>query len=163
MDQNQDFSALRNLLALKKLEVPMDTEVNRFLIEFHRRQRAGLLVPATPWARAMAWMKERMAGFELVPSLSYASAFAAIAITAIVGLSQQVQVTQAPSGQYKLSLHMPNGDSSFAMLPASLSTVSSLSPKTTNSLNFSPSHSDSATTRFVLADSHVAHDANVAF
>ncbi len=32
MDQNQDFSALRNLLALKRLEIPMDTETNRFLI-----------------------------------------------------------------------------------------------------------------------------------
>jgi len=161
MNQDQDFSALRNLLALKRLEIPMDTEVNRFLIEFHRRQRARLLVPATPWARATAWVKERLAGFELVPSLSYGSAFAAIALTAFIGLSQQVQVTHAPSGQYKLSLHMPTGDSSsFAMLPASLSATPS---KTTNSLIFSPSHSESTATRFVLANTHAAYDANVAF
>ncbi len=163
MNHDQDFSALRNLLALKKLEMPMDTDVNRFLIEFHRRQRAQLLVPATPWLRVAAWVKERLAGFELVPSLSYASVFAAIAITAFVGLSQQVQVTHAAGGSYKFSLHMPSADSSFAMLPASLGVTSSASSKITNSLNFSPGHSDSAATRFVLANSHAAYDANVAF
>lgn len=163
MDHNQDFSALRNLLALKKLEVPMDTEVNRFLIEFHRRQRAQLLVPATPWARAMAWIKERAAGFELVPSLSYASGFAAIALTAFLGLSQQVQVIHATDGQYKLSLRMPSQESSFAMIPTSFGTTLNVSPKTTDGLSFNSGHSDSATTRFVLANTHAAHDANVAF
>ncbi|HEY0256401.1 MAG TPA: hypothetical protein VGC39_03080 [Candidatus Methylacidiphilales bacterium] len=163
MDQNQDFSSLRNLLALKKLEVPMDTEVNRFLIEFHRRQRAQLMVPPTLWARALAWIKERAAGLELVPSLSYGSAFAAIALTAFFGLSQQVQVTHAADGQYKLSLRMPTQESSFAMIPAAFGSALSASQKTTDTLSFNPAHSDSATTRFVLANSHAAHDANVAF
>jgi hypothetical protein len=163
MSQNQDFSSLRNLLALKKLEVPMDTEVNRFLIEFHRRQRAQLMIPATSWARVMAWLKERVAGFELIPSLSYASAFAAIALVAFVGLSQQIEVTQSAGGQYKLSLRMPTHESSFAMIPASFGNALSVSPKTTDSLNFNAGHSDSSTTRFVLANSYTAHDANVAF
>ena len=52
MDQDQDFSALRNLLALKRLDMPKDTQVNQFLIEFHRRQRAQLLVPQSRWTRA---------------------------------------------------------------------------------------------------------------
>ena len=163
MDQNQDFASLRNLLALKKLEVPMDTEVNRFLIEFHRRQRVQLLVPTIPWTRAMGWIKERMAGIELVPSLSYGSAFAAIALTAFVGLSQQVQVTQAAGGQYKLSLRMPTQESAFAMVPSSFGAPLSVSPKTADNLSFGSGHSDSSTTRFVLANSHAAHDANVAF
>lgn len=160
MENNQDFSALRNLLALKKLDVPMDTEVNRFLIEFHRRQRAQLLAPATPWARVSAWVKER---FELVPSLSYASAFAAIAITAFIGLSQQVQVTQDEGGQYKLSLHAPASSSSFAMIPASFGSALPASAKATDTLNFGSKHSDAATTRYVLANSHATYDANVAF
>jgi hypothetical protein len=163
MDHNQDFSALRNLLAFKKLEVPMDTEVNRFLIEFHRRQRAQLLVRATPWAQAMAWFKELMAGFELIPSLSYASGFAAIALTAFLGLSQQVQVIHATDGQYKLSLRMPTQETSFAMIPALFGAALNVSPKTTDSLSFSSGHTESATTRFVLANTHAAHDANVAF
>ena len=161
MDQNQDFSALRNLLALKRLEVPMDTEVNRFLIEFHRRQRAQLIVPDSAWARTAAWIKARLESFELVPSLSYASAFAAIAITAIVGLSQQVQVTQDGGTQVKLSFHMPTSDSSFAMLPASFTPALNAAKTKSDNLNFSPK-SDS-TTRFVLANNHAAYDANVAF
>ena len=161
MDQNQDFSALRNLLALKKLETPMDTEVNRFLIEFHRRQRAQLLVPASRWARAIAWLEER-AGFQLAPSLSYASAFAAIAVAAFVGLSQQVQVSHGTDGGYKLSLHMPSSQSSFAMIPASFGGQAPAA-KVAN-LNFTPTQADAAPTRFVLANNaHPAYDANVAF
>jgi len=161
MDKNQDFSALRNLLALKRLEMPMDTEINRFLIELHRRQRAQLIAPASTWAHALAWVQERLEGFQLVPSLSYASAFAAIAITAFVGLSQQVQVTHE-DGQYQLSLHMPTSDSSFAMLPATFGATPAVTQKPADSLNFNPTKTDS-TTRFVLANSHAAYDANVAF
>jgi len=161
MDKNQDFSALRNLLALKKLEMPMDTEVDRFLIELHRRQRAQLIAPVSAWAQAVAWVQERLEGFQLVPSLSYASAFAAIAITAFIGLSQQVQVTHE-AGQYQLSLHMPTSDSSFAMLPATFGTTPSVSQKPADSLSFTPNRADS-TTRFVLANSHAAYDATVAF
>lgn len=161
MEQNQDFSALRNLLAIKRLEMPMDTEVNRFLIEFHRRQRAQLISPVSPWAHAMAWLQERLESFQLIPSLSYASAFAAIAVVAFVGLSQQVQVTHE-AGQYQLSLHMPASDSSFAMLPATFGATPGVSQKSSDSLSFSPNRTDS-TTRFVLANSHAAYDANVAF
>ena len=164
MDQDQDFSSLRNLLALKKLDMPQDTQIEEFLIEFHRRQRAQLLVPQTVWAHAMAWMKERMAGFELVPSLSYASAFAAIAITAFIGLSQQVQVTEV-DGQSKLTFRMPTHETSFAMVPGSFVPASSLSPKLLgDSPNFAPNRTDSAATRYVLANNtHGAYDATVAF
>jgi hypothetical protein len=163
MDQNQDFSSLRNLLALKRLDMPQDTQVDQFLIEFHRRQRAQLLVPQPVWIRAIAWMKERMAGFELVPSLSYASAFAAIAITACVSLSQQVQVTEV-GGQSKLTFHMPTHETSFAMIPGSFIPASNVSPKLSDSPNFTPNRTDSAATRYVLANnSHGAYDATVAF
>ena len=107
----------------------------------------------------MAWLQERVPGFELAPSLSYASAFAAIAIMACIGISQQVQVTQA-DGQNKLSFRMPAHDTSFAMIPASFVSAPAVSPKMTDTPNFTPSPSDS-TTRFVLAsNSRVAYDAN---
>jgi hypothetical protein len=165
MDHNQDFSALRNLLALKKLDMPADTQIDEFLVEFHRRQRAQLLVPQSIWARAAAWVKERAASFELVPSLSYGSAFAAIAIAAFVGLSQQVQVTQnSGSGSYQLSFRMPTHDSAFAMIPTSFTPATTSAPKVAENVNFTPNHSDVATTRFVLANnSRVAYDATVAF
>jgi hypothetical protein len=164
MDQNQDFSKLRSLLALTKPEMPSDTQVDQFLIEFHRRQRAQLLVPASPLARAFAWIKERVEGFELVPSLSYASALAAIAITAFVGFSQQVQVTQTAGHPYELSFRLNSRDSAFAMIPSSFASLGNPSPKAIESQNFTPSRPDSATTRFVLANnSRVAYDATVAF
>jgi len=161
MNQDQDFSSLRNLLALKRLDMPQDTQVDQFLIEFHRRQRAELLAPQPVWTRALAWMKERVAGFELRPTLSYASVAAAIAITAFVGLSQQVQVTKV-DGQNTLSFRMPTQETSFAMVPGSFS-ATNVSPKPGDSPNFTPSRTDS-TTRYVLANnSHGAYDATVAF
>jgi hypothetical protein len=163
MDQDQDFSALRNLLALKKLDMPQDTQIEEFLIELHRRQRAQLLVPQTVWTRAIAWTKERVAGFELVPSLSYVTAFAAIAITACVSLSQQVQVTEV-DGQSKLTFRMPTHETSFAMVPGSFVPTSNLAPKISDSPNFTPNRTDSAATRYVLANnSPGAYDATVAF
>lgn len=163
MDQDQDFSALRNLLALKKHDMPVDTQVDQFLIEFHRRQRAQLLVPESIWARSMAWLKERVDNLELVPSLSYASAFAAIAITAVVGLSQEVQVTQV-GGQSKLSFRMASQDTTFAMIPASFVPSANAMTRQSDNVNFIPARSDSATTRYVLANnSHGTNDSTVAF
>jgi hypothetical protein len=164
MDQHQDFSKLRNLLALKKLEMPLDTQIDQFLIEFHRRQRAQLLVPASPLARALAWVKERMEGLELVPTLSYASALAVIAITAFVGFSQQVQVSQTAGHPYELSFRLNPHDGAFAMIPSSFASLGNPSLKSVESQNFTPNRSDTATTRFVLANnSRVAYDATVAF
>jgi len=160
MEQEHDFSGLRNLLALKRLEVPMDTEVNRFLIEFHRRQRAQLLVPESRWSLAMDWLKERAEDFGIVPSLSYASAVAAIALAAFVGLSQQVQVTQV-AGQYKFSLLSPSREASLAMIPASFGNASLVSQSSTQTPSFTPGSHDS-TTRYVLANSRVG-DSAVAF
>jgi hypothetical protein len=161
MDQNQDFSALRNLLALKRNDLPQDTQIDEFLTELHRRQRAQLLVPPSLWARATAWMQEKISGFELVPSLSYGAAMAAIAITAVVGLSQQVQVTEQPGHSLQFSLRSTSHDSTFAMIPASFS--SAASTKATENLNFTPNHSDSGTTRFVLMNNtHGAYDNSVA-
>jgi hypothetical protein len=163
MDNDQDFSSLRHLLALKRLDMPQDTQVDQFLIEFHNRQRAQLLVPQPVWVRAFAWLKERAAGFELVPSLSYASAFAAIAVAACVGLSQQVQVTEV-GGQSKLSFRMPTHETSFAMVPGSFVAGSNASPKLNDSPNFAANRTDSAATRYVLANnSHGACDPTVAF
>jgi hypothetical protein len=164
MNQDQDFSSLRNLLASTRLDMPNDTQVEQFLTEFHRRQRAQLLVPQSVWSRSVAWMKEQMAKFELVPSLSYGSAFAAIAITAFVGLSQQVQVTSV-DGQSKLTFRMPTHETSFAMVPGSLVPPSNFVPtKLSESPNFTPNRTDSSATRYVLANnSQGTHDATVAF
>jgi hypothetical protein len=164
MDQDQDFSSLRNLLALKRLDMPQDTQVEEFLTEFHRRQRAQLLVPQSLFSRGIAWTKEKIAGFQLIPSLSCGSAFAAIAIVSFVGLSQQVQVTDV-DGQSKLSFRMPTShDSSFAMVPGSFAPSATIAPKLADSANFTSTRSDSAATRYVLAtNSQGAHDATVAF
>jgi hypothetical protein len=159
MEQITDFSKLRNVLALKRLEIPMDTEVNRFLIEFHRRQRAQLLVPASRWNRLGEWMKERAAAFGIVPSLSYGCAVAAIAIAAFVGLSQQVQVTHV-DGQYQLSL--VSHDPSLAMIPASFSNISLPARKASAPMTFGAGGSQ-GTTRFVLANSHPGYDASATF
>jgi hypothetical protein len=165
MEHDQDFSKLRNLLALKKLEMPMDTQVDQFLTEFHHRQRAQLLRPATPWARAFGWVQEKIAGLELVPTLSYGSAAAALAIVAFVGLSQQVQVTQEAGQPFSLSFRMAPHDSSFALIPTSFtSSEDRASAKLAEGQTFTPSRSDSSTTRFVLANnSPRAYDATVAF
>jgi hypothetical protein len=164
MDQDQDFSALRNLLALKKFDMPQDTQVDQFLIEFHRRQRAQLLVRQSLLARSMGWMKEKVSGFQFIPSLSYGSAFAAIALVAFVGLSQQVvQVTQV-DGQSRLTFRMPTQSSSFAMVPGSLMSAPSISAKLSDGAVFTPTRGDSAATRYVLANtSQKAYDATVAF
>ena len=163
MDQNQDFSALRNLLALKRFDLPQDTQIDEFLTELHRRQRAQLLVPPSLWARAISWIQEKVSGLELVPSLSYGAAFAAIAITAVVGLSQQVQVTQCAGNPFQLSLRMTSHDSAFAMIPTSFGSATGTPSKITENVNFTPNRSDSATTRFVLANNtHGAYDATVA-
>ena len=161
MNPNEDFSALRNLLALKRLETPMDTEVNRFLIEFHRRQRAQLLVPQSRWAQGVAWLKDRATSVGLVPSLSYASAVAAIALTAFIGLSQQVQVTEV-AGQYKFSLLTPGHEAALAMMPTSFANTSLIPKKSTTPITFGKSRAD-ATTRFVLANSQPRYDASVTF
>jgi len=157
MDQDQDFSKLRNLLATKRFDMPQDTQIDEFLTELHRRQRAQLIASPSLWARFTSWVS----GFELVPSLSYGAAFAAIALTAVVGLSQQVQVTEQPGHPYQLSLRTNSHDSAFAMIPTSFSPTAAKAPKTTENLNFTPTHSDSATTRFVL-NNHGAYDNSVA-
>ena len=162
MNQDHDFSALRSLLALKQQDLPKDTQVDQFLIEFHRRQRAQLLVPQSAFSRGLAWIKDRVAGFELVPTLSYSSVAAAIALTAFVGLSQQVQVTNV-DGQSRLSFRMPTHDSSFALISTSFAPAS-FSPKLSDSTSFTPVRNSSAATRYVLANnSNGAHDATVAF
>lgn len=145
--------------------MPQDTQVEDFLTEFHRRQRAQLLVRQSAVARAMGWLKERMEGIRLLPSLSYGSAFAAIAIVAIASLSQQVQVqvTQV-DGQSRLSFRMSSHDGSFAMVPGSLMSSPLLSAKPSDMPTFVPAHADSTATRYVLANnSPKAYDATVAF
>jgi hypothetical protein len=156
---DHDFSALRNLLALTRLDLPQDTQVEEFLTEFHRRQRAQLFVRQSLLSRASSWAKERMAGFDLVPSLSYGAVAMAIALTAFIGLSQQVAVTHA-DGQSRFSFRMPLHEASFAMVPGSLT----VSPTLSESPNFAPNRMESAATRYVLANnSPGANDATVAF
>lgn len=166
MNDNHDFSALSSLLALRKNDYPQDTQVEEFLTEFHRRQRAQLFVRKSLLGSAMTWVKERVVSFELAPTLSYASVAAAIAITAFVGLSQQVAVTTSSDGQTKFSLRMPGThETSLAMLPGTLlPSVTDSTPKLTDAQNFTPSRADAAATRYVLANTtQGANDATVAF
>ena len=156
MDQNHDFSALRNLLALRRLEVPMDTEVNRFLIEFHRRQRAQLLVKESAWARVTSWLGERIS---FAPSLSYASGLACVAVIGFLSFSTPTQITSSP-GHYQLSLSMPGKPAAFALLPSSY--VREGSTGGHENMSFTSSARADAT-RFVLANSRVAYDATAAF
>ena len=162
MENEHDFSALRNLLALRKLQTPMDTEVNRFLIEFHRRQRAQLLAPQSRWARAVTWLREYAEGFQLVPSLSYGSSFAAVALLAFLAFSQQVQVRPSES-HYKLALGLPGSDSVQAVTPVSFVRDSSPASDKLESLTFTPAAPKTGPTRFVLANTRVAYDATAAF
>jgi hypothetical protein len=163
MDQDQDFSALRNLLASTRLDLPQDTQVEQFLTEFHHRQRAQLLARRSVLGRATAWVKEKVAGIELVPALSYGGAFAAIALTVCLSLGQQVQVVTNTDGQTKLTFRMPSRDTSFAMLPTAFAPTANLSPKVSQSPTFTPNRTDVAT-RYVLANnSPGAYDKTVAF
>jgi hypothetical protein len=164
MNDDNNFSALHNLLALKREDLPKDTQVEEFLAEFHRRQRAQLFVRKSLLSSMATWMKDRMAGLDLVPSLSYATVAAAIALTAFLGLSQQVAVTHNTDGQLKFSFRMPLHESSFAMMPGSLLPTASVSPKLSESLNLPPSRADAVATRYVLANNTPgANDATVAF
>jgi hypothetical protein len=159
MAHDHDFSALQNLLAMRRADMPVDAETNRFLIEFHRRQRAQLLVRESAWSRLTSWIGERTEGLRLFPVLSCASGVAAIALMSFIGFSQQVQVAQV-DGQYKLSLRTPTVPVSFAMVNASFPKASSASG---DNLNFSPGASKPSATRFILENSRVAYDATVAF
>ena len=67
-------------------------------------------------------------------------------------------------GQSKLSFRLPTHETSFAMVPGSFVPASSVSPKLSDSQNFTPNRVESAATRYVLAnDTHGAYDATVAF
>jgi len=165
MNEDHDFSALRNLLALKKNDYPQDTQVEDFLVEFHRRQRAQLFVRKSLWSTAVTWVKERVASLDPVPSLSYAAVAAAITLTAFLGLSQQVAVTTNSDGQTKFSLRLPaTHESSYAMVSGTLLPSDNSSPKSTEAVNFTPSRTDAAATRYVLANTtQGANDSTVAF
>src|SRR5580692_9476952 len=109
MKHETDFTALQNLLALKRLETPADTEVDRFLIELHRRQRAGILVPESHLDRALAWMRGLVENIRPMPSLIGAGALAAVAIVGVLGLAPQAQVASS-DGSYHLSFSLPTKD-----------------------------------------------------
>ncbi len=163
MNQDQDFSALHQLLASTRLDLPQDTQVEQFLAEFHHRQRVQMLARKSLLGRATAWVTEKVAGFELVPTLSYGGALAAIALTVCLSLGQQVQVVTNTDGQTKLAFRMPSGDASFAMLPTAFAPSTNLAPKVTDSPSFTPNRTDAAT-RYVLANnSPGAYDKTVAF
>ena len=163
IDQDQDFSALHNLLASTRLELPQDTQIEQFLTEFHHRQRAQLLAQRSLFGRVTSWAKEKISGIELVPALSYGGAFAAIALTVCLNLGHQVQVATDAGGQTSLSFRMAAHDSSFAMVPGSFFQNVSLAAKPTPSPNFTPNRTDVAT-RYVLANnSPGAYDKTVAF
>jgi hypothetical protein len=163
MNDNHDFSALQSLLATKRFDYPQDTQVEDFLAEFHRRQRVQLLGRKSLVGSAVAWVKERIAALDPVPSLSYGAVAAAIALTAFLGLSQQVAVTTNSEGQTRFTFRMPVHESALAMLPGTLLPSVNVSPKLQEKPNFTPSR-QAAPTRYVLANNTAgANDGPVTF
>ena len=118
------------------------------------------MVPVSRWALASDWLKARAAAFGLVPSLSYGCAVAAIALTAFMGLSQDVKVTHV-DGQYKFSLLSPGRDPALAMIPASFGNITLSAKKTSAPATFGAGGAQA--TRFVLANSHPGYDASPTF
>jgi hypothetical protein len=161
MKHETDFSALQDLLALKKLEMPADTEVDRFLIELHRRQRAGILVPESRLDRALAWLRGLVENLRPVPSLIGAGAVAAVAIVGVLGLTPQSQIASS-DGSYHLSFSLPTKDAAFAMIPAAFNKASFGSSSKSDNLSFTPTARPAAT-RFILSNPRVAYDATAAF
>jgi hypothetical protein len=161
MKHETDFSALQNLLALKKLEMPLDTEVDRFLIEFHRRQRAGLLVPESRLERAVSWLRGLVENLQPVPSLAGVGAVAAVAIVCILGFAPQSPANSS-SGAYNLSFSLPTKDAAFAMIPAAYTRTTFGSSAKSDNLSFTPAARPAAT-RFILSNPRVAYDATAAF
>ena len=101
--------------------MPLDTGIDRFLIEFHRRQRAQLLVPASPWTRFGSWVQEKVAALTVLPTYSYAGAFAAIVVITLIGFSQPTAIAPAgtPASTPSFAFHLltPH-DGTLAMLPS---------------------------------------------
>jgi hypothetical protein len=160
MKHETDFSALQNLLALKRLETPADTEVDRFLIELHRRQRAGILVPESAFDRAFAWLRGLVENLRPMPSLIGAGALAAVAIVGVLGLAPQAQIASS-DGSYHLSFSLPTKDAAFAMIPAAFNKTS-FGASAKSDLSFTPTARPAAT-RFILSNPRVAYDATAAF
>lgn len=97
---NQD---IHKLLRLKRFEHPSSDYFERFLDEFHERQRADLLRQSV-----FTLMRERLAGLFsdfYVPRLAYAGvAVAAVVLSAAILVTQQSE-SPAPSS---LALNTPN-------------------------------------------------------
>jgi hypothetical protein len=161
MKHETDFSALQDLLSLKKLEMPVDTEVDRFLIELHRRQRAGILVPESRLDRAAAWLRGLVENLRPMPSLIGAGAIAAVAVACVLGFGPQAEVASS-DGSYHLSFSVPAKDSAFALIPAAFTKAMLGSPAKSDNLSFTPAAHPSAT-RFILSNPRVAYDATAAF
>jgi hypothetical protein len=161
MKHENDFSALQDLLALKRLDTPVDTEVDRFLIELHRRQRAGLLVPESGFDRALAWLRGLAENLRPMPSLAGVGAIAALAVVCVLGLSPQAQVASS-DGSYHLSFSLPGKDTAFALIPAAFTRTTIGSSAKSDSLSFTPTARPDAT-RFILSNPRVAYDATAAF
>lgn len=160
MKHETDFSALQDLLALKRLDTPADTEVDRFLIELHRRQRAGILVPESGFDRAIAWLRSLVENLRPMPSLIGAGAVAAAVIVGVLGLAPQAQIAST-DGSYHLSFSLPTKDAAFAMIPAAFNKTT-FGDSAKSDLSFTPTARPAAT-RFILSNPRVAYDATAAF
>lgn len=174
MNSKRDFTALQQLLALHREEVhsqAQQADLNRFLQELHRRQRAKLLVPVSPWVYAVQWCQHRVEGFEHLfagfrPALAYASggaAFAALALAALFCFTPQIQLNGASSQNVaQVSFHLPGGATpTVALFPTAAAALNFSEEKLGHAFG-SASQFAVATPRFVL-DTHAAYDARAAF
>jgi hypothetical protein len=161
MKPESDFSALRNLIALKKLETPLETHVDRFLIELHRRQRATLLMPESRAHRLLGWLGGWMENLRPAPSLIGVGAAAAIAIAVVLGFAPGSPDAPADNTP-QLALRMPSSEAAFALVPAAFAKAPADSLSKSDSYSFAPAAKPSAT-RFILSSPRVAYDATAAF
>lgn len=113
--EEENFSEIQKLLAMKRLELPSQTYFDGVLSEFHNRQRASLLQPRYSFvSRLFAGLDSLREVLLPRPALRYAYASLAVVALLSVGLKQSwtagdtnstlaLQNTPASHDQYAFS------------------------------------------------------------
>ena len=173
-ESESGLKKIQALLAEKRLEVPADTEVDRFLIELHRRQRAQLLKrqsdvgylafgssffrnlfsPISVYGTAMACaVVVSIFGFHNFQSISPASQASAAPI------HHQDVVASATAQNWQP--HQPGSYLANLFKGTRFSKLAAASSQSLENLSLSTSFHNAP--RFVLANSQVAYDAQASF
>ncbi len=173
---DSELMSLQMLLASKRNEIPADTEVNRFLIELHRRQRAQLLTKKPSLLeQAREWF-----GSLSRPQLAYgiAGSFACAAIFAVTllggrhdgGSTSTASVTTSKPSVLSAAvtdviwqpLH-PAHSVLASVFNSGRSMEELTMPKVNSALSFAETRFHPTAPRFVLTNSRVAYDSQASF